>query len=191
MSKKKNGAPEAPVVAAALALQEAVEEIERLTVRGGKLELSTRNEILRAGELLQKAAEAHRAFLGHLGELTQAVGGLRDRQNASAAQLSEQAQRLDDRRKEHEAMELRFAELGEAAREVGETMKAHGEPGDASAAAVKAGLIAAKERLAAAVESARVLSQDAKAASFPELDAQAHAIRQQLSALLRKIDELG
>jgi chromosome segregation ATPase len=187
MSKKKNGASQAPVINAAYALTEAIDTLERVTVRCGKLELTTRNEISHAGELMGKAAESHRAFLACLGDLTQAVGALRDRQNASAALLSQQAERLDERRKELEALEQRFAALGDAAREIGEAMKS--SPTEPEA--MKANLLGSKDRIAAAVELARALSQDAKDAKFTDLDSQAHAIRQQLAALLRKIDELA
>lgn len=170
-------------------LADTVEELERLTSRSAKLELTTRGEILRAGELLAKAADSHRAFLTHLGALTQAVGALRDRQNASAASLSEHAQRLDERRKEHEALEQRFTTLGEAARDIGEIVRA-GAGEENGAGGVKARLASAKGRLAEAVEAARVLAHDAREAKFPELESQAHAIRQQIGALLRKIEEL-
>jgi hypothetical protein len=186
--KKKD--EEAPVVHAARELAEAIDELEHLTSRTIKNELTTRGELVRGGELLTRAAQAHRDFLGHLGALTQAVAALRDRQNASAGKLSEQATRFEARRLEHEALEQRFASLGAAAREIGEIVKAPDGNGD-GAAGMKERLGAAKGRLADAVEAARVLAADARTANFSELESQAHAIRQQIQALLQKIELLA
>jgi hypothetical protein len=180
VNKKKD---EPSLVHAARELHAALEEVERLTSRSIKQELATRSDLLRAGELLDKAASSHRLFLQQLVLLTQAVGELRDRQNASAEKLSRYAEELDGRRLAHEALDRRFAEIGDAANEIGVLIKAGMEGQGTDLGAVR-------ERLKSAVESSRALWSDAREAGFAELERQAHAMRQQLQALLQKVEEI-
>lgn len=197
MSNKRTsgraGAEEPPVATAATELHNTLEHIEVLTSRVGKLELVNRNEIVRAGELLQKAAEGHKSFLAHLTALTQAVNVLRERQNASADQLSQHAQRVEQRHIEHQQLEQRFTSIGAAARDVSTLMQdsggGNGTPTEPDREAMGKSLTVAEERLSAAVEEARGLASDAREASFVDLERQADAMRQQLQSLLKKLDE--
>lgn len=180
---KKTKAQEPPeIVRAAADLHEALDELEGLTRRVVKQELGTDAELTRAAELLGKSEQAHRAFLLHLASLAQAVEALRQRQNESARLCGERAERLDARRKRHDALAERFLAIGEGAREVNalvqETAGANGQVG---------GLEEAEQRLAGLVEQAGGLFDEAREAALPELEKQAHAVRQQLAAMQRKI----
>lgn len=183
MSRAQREDPE--IVRAAGQLQEALDEIEKLTRRVVKQELGTDAELTRAAELLVKSEQAHRAFLAHLASLAQAVESLRQRQNESARLCGERAELLDARRKRHDALAERFAAIGEGARDVNalvqETASPSGQVG---------GLEEAEQRLAGLVEQASGLFDEAREAELPELEKQAHAVRQQLAAMQRKIGGL-
>jgi ABC-type transporter Mla subunit MlaD len=85
--KKKSGEPE--IVRSARELQNALDHMERLTGEIAKAKLTSRGKVSQAAEMLDKAAGAHRQFLAGVAALTQAVAEMRDRQNQSAATLSE------------------------------------------------------------------------------------------------------
>lgn len=191
MVKKPNKQTDAPLVRAAMDLQASIDEIETLTSRSAKVELSSQAELARAAELLSRAEARHHEFLAHLGALAGAVDDLRARQNQSASTLSQHAQSLEERRASYDALDTRFAQLAASASAMGSALAAS-EPGSNGAGAIdaaKAAVGKVRERMAAAVDEARVLTLDAKEAGFTDLEKQAHAIRQQLSSLLKKIDE--
>lgn len=173
---------------AAYALLETLEEMELLTGRVAKIDFDSRAEILRAADLMKRAAEGHGSFLSHLTALSGAIEELRGRQNASAQQLSELAEKLDARRKEYEALEGRFAELGEGAREVTDLLSAGVKPDAPDEATAR--IEAAVRWLTTAVEEVRTVGADAGEAGFGELEQQADAMRKQLSALLGKLDSV-
>lgn len=181
----KNGTKKkevAPVVAAGIALADAVEDIEKLTRRVSKQALGTDAELTRAAELLSKSEQAHRAFLQHLAALAGAVEELRKRQNESARACGERAEQLDARRALHDALAVRFVAIGQGAREVNEMVQA-GADG--------ASLEAAQARVAELEEDASALFADAREADLPELEKQAHAMRQQLGALRSQLAAFG
>jgi chromosome segregation ATPase len=187
----KQAPDEAALIRAARELCEAIERVERLTDRAGEVKVSSRKRLTRAGELLDTAAQAHRDFGGKLGALIEAVGGLRDRQNRSAETLSALAQEVDGRRRECEALEQRFAALGEAAGAIGTELAEAGAI-DQDAGGIErlqAALPGIRVRLADALDQAASLTADAHAADFGDLEKQAHAVRQQLASLLDKLGQ--
>jgi hypothetical protein len=188
---KKANSDEPALVRAARELSEAIERVERLTVRAGEVEVTSRKRLTRAGELLDTAAQAHRDFGAHLGALIEAVGGLRDRQNASAETLSAVAQAVDQRRQECEALEQRFAALGESAGTIGAELAETGASAEGDPATetqrLRAALPGIRGKMVAALEQAEALTADARAAGFADLEKQAHAVYQQLGALLDKL----
>jgi len=169
------------IVRAAGQLQEALDELEKLTRRVVKQDLGTDAELTRAAELLVMSEQAHRAFLAHLASLAQAVETLRQRQNESARLCGERAELLDARRKRHDALAERFVAIGEGARDVTVLVQETGQVG---------ALEEAEQRLAGLVEQATGLFDEAREAELPELEKQAHAVRQQLAAMQRKIGGL-
>lgn len=178
-------------------LHATIDEIDRLTSRLQKVELASREEITRAGRLLEEAAEAHKRFLAHLTAVTQLIAAMRDRQNASAVQLSQYAQHLEERHQQHVVLDERFAALGDTARQISVLIKdgvvPEPEPGaePPSAAEVAAKLAPVKERLAEGAEEARALQADSREAGFVDLERQADAIRQQLRSLLNKLEHIS
>jgi hypothetical protein len=192
MSRKRDRRDdEAPLVEAALGLQEAFEEIERLTARSAEVEVSTWGEIVRAAELLNKATAAHHRFAQHLTALSESVAVLRDRHNAAIEILAQQAARVDAQRPRHDALEERFKAIAAAALQVDELTKAipvvDGSDPTASAAAVSAGFAAVREGLGRAIDEARSVETEAKEAGLADLGKRAVAIRQQLESLVNKI----
>ena len=191
MSRKRDAKDEAPLVEAALGLQEAFEEIERLTARSAEVEVSTWGEIVRAAELLNKATAAHHRFAQHLTALSESVSILRDRHNAAIEILAQQAARVDAQRQRHDALEERFKAIAAAALQVDELTKAipavDGSDPTASAAAVSAGFPAVREGLGRAIDEARSVESEAKEAGLADLGKRAVAIRQQLESLVNKI----
>ena len=169
------------IVRAAGQLQEALDELEKLTRRVVKQDLGTDAELTRAAELLVMSEQAHRAFLAHLASLAQAVETLRQRQNESARLCGERAELLDARRKRHDALAERFVAIGEGA-DLSGLLHEHGD--------VARALEEAEQRLAGLVEQATGLFDEAREAELPELEKQAHAVRQQLAAMQRKIGGL-
>lgn len=186
MKKQGKTQEEAPVVRAARALAAALEEIELLTARTAKVEHTSAAELERSAELLRKAEAEHRAFLAHLASLAGAVEDARSRQNASAVALSQHEERWTERRAVHAGLEQRLAAVAEAAQAMTAALTT-----DASSTleGVKAGMHGVRERLAATVEEARVLTADAREAGMVDVEKRAHAIRQQLGSLLRKIEQ--
>ncbi len=187
MAKKGRTANEAPIVRAAIELQDALDRIERAAEKSEKLPLATRNHIVRAGEFLDGAAAGHREFAARLAELIGVVDEVRRGQNVSAETLSRCADRVSARQAEFEAFEKRFAELAETAREIGGTLAAAAGPGEA-ASTVGERLLGVRDRVATSAEQARLLSEDAREAGLVELEREAHAISQQLGAILAKLE---
>ncbi len=181
---KKKGTVEPAIVRAAQGLSAAVDELDKRTRRVAKAELNNREGLVRAGELLQHAADGHADFLTRFDALSQAASELRERQNASATVLTNEVRRLDERRKVYSALEERFAALGQLAREIAASVKEIDKPEERD----KLGPI--QERLASAVEDARSLANDAGAADFGDLERQAHAMRQQIQALHNRLEQL-
>lgn len=182
---------DAALVGAARGLHEAIERIEELTGRIAEVRVTSRTALTAAGELLDEAAQGHRDFLSSLATLIEAVGALRERQNTSAATLSSLAEGIDERRQQSEALEQRFASLGQDAQAIAaELSEASGPNGesDPGAERLRAALPAIRDKLAAALDTAAALTTDARAAELSDLAEQAHSVSQQLEALLRKLE---
>ena len=183
------------LVEAAKGLQDAFDEIERLTARSTAVEVSTWGEIVRAAELLQKATAAHGRFAKHLTDLSNSVSELRDRHNTAIEILAQQAARVDAQRVKHDALEQRFKAIAAAALQVDELTKAipSVDNGDATAhaAAVSAGFAAVREGLGRAIDEARSVETEAKEAGLADLGKRAIGIRQQLESLIDKLAGVG
>lgn len=188
---KKSAHEDTPILRAAHELHDVIEEMETLTRRVAKADLRTRNDLVRAGQLLSSAADAHRRFLAHLNALSDAVGELRDRQNASAVTLTAEAERVDARRTQHMALEERFAAIGAVAREIAASVMVIDEPTEADRAELEASLRDVELRIASAAQDARALAVDAREADLPELEKQAHAMSQELQSLHHKLRGVG
>jgi DNA repair exonuclease SbcCD ATPase subunit len=179
------------IVDVASELDDEVTSFETLTARVAKLELGSHKEILRAAELLGQAAESHKRFLEQLRSLIGAIDDVRSRQNQSAATLSAHATRLDERRMTYEQLQQRFASIGVDAHEVNALIQ-RAPPAETPEAREEnlTRLRQARERLTASVDAARVLVADAREAQLSDLERQADALRQQLSALAKKLQHV-
>jgi len=194
-SGQNEGASDEPASIAKIAgdIENDVTSFENLTSKVDRLELSSHKDIVRAAELLEEATASHKAFLGHLTQLIQAVDAARGRQNVSAETLSTCAARVDERRKAYEELQIRFASLGTDAHAINQLIldgasSERKTPEEQRKSAAQ--LEAAHERLSIAVETARSLVADAKAAALVDLERQADALRQQLQSLAHKLRHL-
>jgi hypothetical protein len=191
MSRKREKADESPLVEAAIGLQDAFEEIERLTGRSATAELSSWADIVRAASILEKATAAHHRFAQHLTALSEAVSVLRDKHHAAIEVLSNQASRIDELRQKHDQLEQRFKAIADAAVQVDEISRSipamDGSDPNASPAAVSAGFAVVREGLARLVEEARAVEEEASEAGLTDLGKRAVAIRQQLESLVAKL----
>lgn len=179
-------------MATAEELQDAVDELERLSSKVAELNLPTWKAIARAGTMLGDSVAAHHRFASALEQLSEQVGELRDRHNQAADVIAQQAERVDARRLLHQGFEERFAVLAAAAQETNElvtSLPAAGEGEDPAAhvAAVATQLGAIGERLSRAAEEAQVLADDAAEAGFTELRQQADQVRSQLISMMRHV----
>jgi hypothetical protein len=165
-------------------LEEEIGKIEALTRRMSKLELDSQKTIVGAAELLKEAAESHGRFAASLRTVVEGVDSIRQRQNASAATLSELASALDERRRLYEGLQERFVTLGEEARRVTSLFEGGGGEDKEQ---LLAKMRAAAEALSPVVESARSLATDAAGAGITDLQRDADALRQQLHALAQKL----
>lgn len=159
-------------------------EFESLTRRITKHDLGSRKELGKMAELLAQAESSHKRFIERLRALIGTIDEVRARQNASAAALSQCAERLEAQRGVYATLEQRFAEIGETAREVNTQVQAGVQ------AKSEADLRAASERLGQSIEAARTLMQDAKSAGLSDLEQQADSLRQQLQALAKQLERL-
>jgi chromosome segregation ATPase len=188
------GSSETPkLVQAAEHLEADLSSFESLTARVTRMELTTHEEIRKAADILQKAADAHGSFVVHLRELIEAIDDLRSRQNASATRLSDCAGELDQRRLSYEALEQRFADLGTQAKEINELIRKATELGrdtPENRDTTLVNLRAARERLDLTVGSAAQLVADAREAKLVDLANQADALRQQLQSLAKKLERV-
>jgi hypothetical protein len=193
--KRDRGGEDGPLVLAAVGLQDAFDEIERLTARSVDVDVSTWAEIVRAAALLEKATAAHHRFASHLTDLSASVSALRDRHHAAIEVLAAQAARVDAQRQRHDALEARFAAIAAAALQVDELTKgiAAVDPSDptAHAAAVSVGFAAVREGLGRAIDEARSVEVAAQDAGLADLGRRAISIRQQLESLLDKLAGVG
>jgi uncharacterized phage infection (PIP) family protein YhgE len=191
--KKKQSEQDSSIASVAGELEADVASFESLTARISRMELGTEKDILRAAELLNEAANSHKRFLEHLRDLIVHIDGVRGRQNASAAALSDAATKLDARRQTYVDLQQRFAALGAVAQEVNELVRQSADTERDTPEARQAsvdGLRAAQERLHTAIDAARSLVADARAAQLGELERQADALRQQLSSLANKLSRV-
>ena len=116
--KGSNGASAGAVPAAggALALTAGVlakemTTFEALTERLGRLELTSEEKMVKAGELLKEAAASHLRFVEGLRAMIDGIEDARQRQNKSAAALAEHTAALESRRLEYTALVERFQAL--------------------------------------------------------------------------------
>jgi chromosome segregation ATPase len=185
----KHRRPADPTIATtATSLQEAVVDLERLTAKLVELNLPTSRALGRAGEMLTDAVQLHQRFVTALEQLTAEVAALRDRHNTCAAQLDQQARRIEARRLTQHALEQRFGALAEAARETDELLKAipQGTEGPVLEA-VSAGFDAVLDRLQRAIAEADSIATEAQEAGVVDLQQQADGVKQQLEKMMRLV----
>ena len=191
MKKKKRQASELADVASDLEAE--IAELESLTGRISRVELNSQKNIVRAAELLKEASDSHERFITYLRTLIESVEQLRQRQNASAAALSEFSTELDGRRQLYEALQQRFGKLGDEARQVSELVRDTVRPNghtQSEREQMLERLRVANQLLVAAVESARALATDADEANMADLQRDADALRQQLESLSQKLQKV-
>jgi hypothetical protein len=182
----KRAAPDRPLLEAADRLDRALAEHGKAARELERLGVGSRRELVRGAELVSQIAAHDRALADEMQAFVAALTRAREVQQADADRVQARALALVGRRGELEALDRRLGLLAEAIRTVGAlvaTIKQGGEP------ALE--VLEALGQIEQLADGARVVSEDARAAGFPDVADEAHALRQQLEAVGRKADALG
>ena len=189
MSKKTS-----PLVDAALALEDQLEELDVLARKARKLPLDDLENIRKTTEALSQVGAMEEQLTVRLQALMGAIGALAQRQQNQAEVLRARADELVARREAHDALAVRYGDLGRLASELNISMQQLVEAqtrapiSEARAAAVLTArqLTTQLERL---IGTADEVHAAAVAQGFPEMERQVHALRQQLGAARSRIDK--
>jgi hypothetical protein len=163
-----------PLVAAAIAFDEALEAHARTAELFVRAPLASTKHIERVNELLGEITGAEEKLREHGAALAAAVTAARDRQEALAQQIIARLPEIKERNDQLHALLARFQVLG-----------AEGNALNQSAAGTTPRELAAA--LTALGDRAEALAVDARTAGFDELASQGHALHQRLAAAAKKL----
>jgi hypothetical protein len=178
MAAKKTP-PGSPLAEAVLAFEEELATYAQLSESFQRAPLTSTKQLERANETLGLIAASEQR-LGACGQrLAEAVGGVRDRQQALARATLDRVPAVKARMEELRGLLARFEALGQEAAGLNETALALGK----RSAEVENQTARARElteQMHALSLRAQELAGQARAASFEELANRAHALHQQL-----------
>jgi chromosome segregation ATPase len=177
------------VEAAARELETALAGLERATAAAARIRLISQRNVGKAAQAVTDAAACQPSIAAGIQRMLAALNGARDRNARSVDELSAISERVRARGEECGALQLRFAELGEAARTTTAAIAALSGP--EAAALVRADKLARinaiEQQLAALVEDAGALARSARAAEIDDIAKQAESLRQQVQAARNKV----
>lgn len=174
-----------PLVEAAEKLDASLAQHGRATRELLRLDLDSRKNVEKAGELLSRIARADQELADDMQGFVAALTEARVQQQADAEQVQARALELVGRREALEGLNGRMRLLAEAIRAVGELLEQLKTSGGGGA-----GVSEALGKLGELGELARGVSEDARAAGFDDVAGEAHAMRQQLEAVVRRAEVL-
>ncbi|MBA2321663.1 MAG: hypothetical protein H0V89_10955 [Deltaproteobacteria bacterium] len=163
-------------------LEEELGQFERLGEEALGIALDSQKNLDRSRRLLDKLADAETRLNQAAGALALLLGGIRDRQQRSADEITAWARALQERIDGWNAMQQNFLGLATSATDLQEALQR--AAGDPAAVAEIQGLV---EALA---EQAGKLAGEAGAAGYRDLQRDAEARRDQLQSSARKLAEL-
>ncbi len=189
MSKKNS-----PLVDAAVALEEQLEELDALARKAQKLPLDDLDNIRKTTEALSQVGAMEEQLTVRLQALMGAIGGLAQRQQQQAEVLRARADELVARRDAHETLAARYSDLGRLASEINTSMQQLVEaqtraPANEARAAAVVTARQISSQLEGLIATADEVHAAAVAQSFREIERQTHALRQQLGAARTRIDK--
>lgn len=167
-----------PLVEAAQAFDEALEEYARagdLFVRGS---ISTTKQLERANELLGQIAATEARLAERGAALAAAINVAHTRQQAAAQEITDRLPALKDRNEQLKALLDSFQAIG-------------AETGALNAAAASARPAELVPTIAALAERAGTLASDARSAGFEELAREAQSLHQRLASTAKKLQSVA
>jgi hypothetical protein len=170
---------------AAIALDDELHNFEQLAATAHALPLTSQKNLDRAARATNEAADSQRRLGEHIRAFMEALNVARDQNQRTADTLQARGQEIQARVNELQALLARFAEIGNAAKELSSTVKALGaeKRGPTTADRLKS----VESGLARVVDDAQSLATAAKTASFPEVVAQVDSLRQQVLSARNKV----
>jgi hypothetical protein len=177
----KKGQPPRPLVDAAEKLHESLASHARVTRELAKVEYDSRQSVARAEELLGKLSGHDHELAADMQAFVTALTAARESQQADADKNQTRALELVERKGELSRLDTRLKLLADAVKAVRSLLERLRDAGAGGAGAPEA--ITKLADLAALAEG---VMQDARAAGFEDVARDAHAMHQQLDAVLRK-----
>ncbi|HVV84010.1 MAG TPA: hypothetical protein VHE35_13135 [Kofleriaceae bacterium] len=171
---KRPGA-ESALAAAVVAFDEQLGEYERLAELLLRTPMGTVKHLERANQTIEEIAETERRLETTGRALAEALGQARDRQQALATQIVAHLPAVQERNEALRSVLGELQQLGEALREIN------------AAAAAGAAVREVEERVSALADRAEALSARARDGGFEDQASQAHALHQQMLAVVRKL----
>ena len=172
-------------------VERELRRLEELSRSARNIKLSSEKNLARAARGLQQALEQQERLAHELRGLGQAMLGMQTRQEAAMMPLQERALELQARMLRHNEHMERFAALGSKAKEVVAALvdisAAANEAQGAQAASL---LFDADQRISELVDEIRSMTEAAKGDEFPEIEREAHALAQRLTAARERLAEL-
>ena len=167
------------IVNAAQALESELERFRTSTETLLANRLDSAKQLGRAAKQLESVAGSDERLSGCVAELNAALGEARDKQVASAEQVRAFADSVGQRAEVLRDLNVRYAALGNAAREVAEKMA----PAGTNKAEIELALGQMEGALVPLLETASALKQDAIEKGFSDIAQQADAMQQQLRTM--------
>jgi chromosome segregation ATPase len=178
-----------PLVAAAAAVDEELQEYDELAREAQRIVLDGERSLARAARVLSASTTRQPQIQEKLQALVTEIEAARVRQQASLDTLVEVSRALEARATDFDGLMRRFADVGQSAQSIHQltsdlaAMKAAGAP----ETQILEGLRKLEDEMMAVAEDAGRLAQDAEQKGWPEISRQADSVRQQVSAAKNKL----
>ena len=167
------------IVNAAQALESELERFRTSTETLLANRLDSAKQLGRAAKQLESVAGSDERLSGCVAELNAALGEAREKQVGNAEQVRAFADSVGQRAEVLRDLNVRYAALGNAAREVAEKMA----PAGTNKAEIELALGQMEGALVPLLETASALKQDAIEKGFSDIAQQADAMQQQLRTM--------
>ena len=170
-----------PLCAAAMALDEALNRFEQLTEEAKRGKLDSQQSLERAARTTTEAAQTQEQLGVCMRALSDALSGIRERNQAAVSALALRAQEIQQRSETIADLLRRLAAIGEAAQaltDVAAALKQRGADHQWAEVEAKMGVV---------VDEARLLSEAATQADVPDLAERAGTLQKHVAAAKGKI----
>jgi hypothetical protein len=182
MSEKKPS----ELVAATMALDEELANVEHLTESAARVPLSSRRNLEKAARTTTEAAEAQTRVGERIQAMMTALTEVRLKNEATVQALQVRSSEIQERHATLSALLERFESIGKEAREITEMTSSLTGGGETSEK-----LNELETRMAKIAEDAKALGADAEAADWSDVARDADSLRQQVLAAKNKLGLLA